>query len=132
VRNKFAAEKNVKIILLPRKKNQRENLRKKHPQQNIVIPERVLDGANLLASADLVISGGGTMNREAAVLGTPTATIFAGHWAGVDEYLLQKNLLLKIETFEDLAKIKLKKNSRPGLRNNSDTRSKVVDLILNE
>ena len=81
--DKFAACENVKIILLPRKKYQGEDLKKRHAQSNIIVPENVLDGANLLASADFVISGGGTMNREAAALGIPTATIFVGHAAAI-------------------------------------------------
>ena len=107
--DKFSADENVKIILLPRKKYQGAELRRKHPQSNIIIPERVLDGANLLAAADLVISGGGTMNREAAALGVPTATIFAGRTAAIDEYLFSEYRLQKIESAADLEKIKLEK-----------------------
>ncbi|MGI8556566.1 MAG: DUF354 domain-containing protein, partial [Pyrinomonadaceae bacterium] len=100
--DKFAAHENVKIILLPRKNQQGDELKAQHPQKNIIIPEKVLDGANLLAAADLVISGGGTMNREAAALGVPAATIFARHAAAVDEYLVRENRLLKITKREDL------------------------------
>jgi predicted glycosyltransferase len=128
--DKFAENKNTRIVLLPRKKRQGEVLRKKHPQMNIIIPEKVLDGANLLASADLVISGGGTMNREAAALGIPTATIFAGNWAAVDEYLLQEKLLQRIETIEDLEKIKLEKKSKLNIRDKKEVKKLVADLIL--
>lgn len=132
----FAIDKNVKIILLPRKKYQGEELRQKHPQENIIIPENVLDGANLLAAADFVFSGGGTMNREAAALGVPTATIFAGNWAAIDEYLLKENRLQKISTIEDLENIKLVKKSGLNLRStgNSDknVRKQVVNFILEE
>ena len=114
--DKFSSDENVKIILLPRKNYQGAELRKKHPQTNIIIPERVLDGANLLAAADLVISGGGTMNREAAALGVPTATIFAGRGAAVDEYLFGENRLQKIESAADLAKIKVEKKKCLNLR----------------
>lgn len=130
--DKFAENENVKIILLPRKKYQGEELRAKHPQKNIIIPENVLDGANLLASADFMISGGGTMNREAAALGIPTATIFAGNWAAVDEYLLQEKLLIKIENIEDLKKIKLAKKSKLNIRNKKEIKKIVADLILGE
>lgn len=126
----FSADENVKIILLPRKDYQGDELRKKHPQENIIIPERVLDGANLLAAADLVISGGGTMNREAAALGVPTATIFAGHTAAIDEYLFDENRLIKIETSDDLKKIKLEKKKDLNLRREKNVRRQVADLIL--
>lgn len=122
--------KNAKIILLPRKKYQGEELRKKHPSKNIIIPETVLDGANLLAAADIVISGGGTMNREAAALGVPVWTIFAGKQAAIDEYLINENRLRKIEKVKDLDKIELLKKPERNARKKSETRGKVADLIL--
>ncbi len=128
--DKFAGKQNVKIMLLPRKKDQGDKLREKHPQKNIIIPEKVLDGANLLASADFVISGGGTMNREAAALGIPTATMFTGNWAAIDEYLLQENLLVRIESFEDLDKIRLEKKSNLKIRDKKEVKKIVADLIL--
>lgn len=128
--DKFSANKNVKIILLPRKNYQGAELRKKHPQENIIIPERVLDGANLLAAADLVISGGGTMNREAAALGVPTVSIFAGHTAAIDEYLSGENRLIKIKTSADLEKIKLEKKKDLNLRREKNVLRQVADLIL--
>jgi uncharacterized protein len=130
--DKFAKDENVKIILLPRKNYQGEELRLKHPQTNIIIPEKVLDGANLLASADFVFSGGGTMNREAAALGVPTATIFAGIPAAIDEYLFRENRLLKIETSDDLAKINLVKKKGLNLREGKNVREQVVNYILED
>jgi uncharacterized protein len=128
--DKFASDENVKIIVLPRKSYQGEELRKNHPQANIIFPKEVLDGANLLASADFVFSGGGTMNREAAALGVPTATIFAGEWAAIDEYLVRSNLLQKIENIDDLAKINLKKKTGLNLRKNENVLEQVVNFIL--
>lgn len=128
--DRFSKNENVKIVLLPRKKYQGEELRKKHSSKNIIIPETVLDGANLLAAADLVISGGGTMNREAAALGVPAWTIFAGKQAAIDEYLISENRLRKIETVEDLAKIELVKKKGRNARRNSETRGRVAGLIL--
>lgn len=130
--DKFAEKENVKIILLPRKNYQGEELRRKHPQKNIIIPEKVLDGANLLASADFVFSGGGTMNREAAALGVPTATIFAGHQAAIDEYLFREGRLLKIETSADLAKINLVKKKGLNLREGKNVREEVLNFILED
>ncbi|MEP6901095.1 MAG: DUF354 domain-containing protein, partial [Actinomycetota bacterium] len=130
--DKFAAGVNVKIILLPRKDYQGEELRRKHPEPNIIIPEKVLDGANLLAAADFVFSGGGTMNREAAALGVPTATIFAGHPAAIDEYLFREGRLLKIETSADLAKINLVKKKGLNLRDGKNVREQVIKYILED
>ncbi|MBK8813367.1 MAG: DUF354 domain-containing protein [Acidobacteria bacterium] len=129
---RFAAEPNARIVVLPRKHYQGEGIRKAHPQPNIIFPERVLDGANLLAAADLVISGGGTMNREAAALGVPTATIFAGRPAAVDEYLLREGRLLRIESSADLSKMELRKKTGLDVRDASGVRDQVVNFILNE
>lgn len=126
----FAEDRNVKIILLPRKDYQGADLKKKHPQKNIIIPEKVLDGANLLAAADLVISGGGTMNREAAALGVPAVTIFAGHTAAIDEYLFRENRLQKIEKANDLAKIKIQKKKGLNIRRENNVRKQIVEYIL--
>jgi predicted glycosyltransferase len=128
----FAAAENVKIILLPRKKYQGDALRRAHPGANIIIPSRVLDGANLIAAADLVVSGGGTMNREAAALGVPVATIFAGKAAAIDEMLIREGRMLKIETRRDLDKIKLAKKPAGRARKFTQTKAKVADLILRD
>lgn len=127
---KFAATPGCKIILLPRKTYQGEELRRAHPHANIIIPDAVLDGANLIAAADLVISGGGTMNREAAALGVPMATIFAGKTAAIDEYLIKENRMTRIDSSADLDRLTLKKKPARDPRRNNDVKKQVVDLIL--
>ena len=128
--DKFSTDENVKIILLPRKNYQSGQLKARHPQKNIIIPEKVLDGANLLAAADFVVSGGGTMNREAAALGVPTATIFAGRAAAIDEYLVRENRLSRITKIEDLARVKLVKKSGLNIRGGKEARAQIVNFIL--
>ena len=54
------------------------------------MPDHAVDGASLVAGADLVVSAGGTMNREAAVLGTPVYTALAARLGGVDERLVAR------------------------------------------
>ena len=130
--DRFAANENVRIVLLPRKSYQGDELRKRHPQPNIIIPDRALDGANLIASADLVISGGGTMNREAAALGVPAYTIFAGEPAAIDQYLIDSGRLVAIKTSEDVATIMPRKKEGLSLRGNSRARAEVADLILED
>ncbi|MBK7391829.1 MAG: DUF354 domain-containing protein [Chloracidobacterium sp.] len=127
---KFAAVPGCKIILLPRKTYQGDDLRREHPHANIIIPDRVLDGANLIAAADLVISGGGTMNREAAALGVPVATIFAGKTAAIDEYLISENRMMRIDSSADLDLIPLRKKPARNPRRNNEVRRQVADLIL--
>ncbi len=127
----FAAQENTKIILLPRKIYQGAELKKRHPQANLIVPEKVLDGANLIAAADLVISGGGTMNREAAALGIPVATIFAGKPAAIDEMLIRENRLKQINSKEDLQNLlPLGKKSAVYIRRTLQTKAQVANLIL--
>jgi predicted glycosyltransferase len=81
-----AARDDVEAVVLPRTTGQGARYR---PDTRIRIPERAVDGSSLLAAADLVIGGGGTMNRESAVLGIPTYTVFAGKLAAVDAELIR-------------------------------------------
>jgi predicted glycosyltransferase len=129
----FAAQENAKIILLPRKTYQGAELKKRHPQPNIIVPQKVLDGANLIAAADLVISGGGTMNREAAALGVPVATIFAGKTAAIDEMLIRENRLKQVNSKEDLQNLlPVGKKSVVKIHRALQTRGQVADLILSD
>ena len=52
------------------------------------MPDRAVDALSLVALADLVVSAGGTMNREAVALGTPVYTTFSGRLGAVDEQLV--------------------------------------------
>lgn len=85
----------VGAIVLPRTPEQAADLAPGLPS-NAVIPDEVLDGSSLVRSADLVISAGGTMNREAAVFGTPAYTVFAGVQGAVDDDLIARGLLTRI------------------------------------
>ena len=61
------------------------------------MPEHAIDAQSLVAYADLVISAGGTMNREAVALGTPVFTTFEGRLGAVDEALLREGRLRKLD-----------------------------------
>ena len=61
--------------------------------ERLIVPERAVDGRSLVALADLLVSAGGTMNREAAVLGTPVWSIFEGRLGAVDEMLIREGRL---------------------------------------
>src|SRR5438874_8666929 len=67
---RLSAMPSVKIVLLPRNDSQRRVYSTRAGSQ-LIQPPGPLDGSNLIAYSDLVISAGGTMNREAAALGTP-------------------------------------------------------------
>jgi uncharacterized protein len=77
----------VQIVLLPRTSEQRARYEALSPR--IRVPRHAVDAGSLLAAADLTLGAGGTMNRESAVLGTPTYTVFAGKLAAVDAELMR-------------------------------------------
>jgi len=81
----------------------------------MIIPGSPVDGLNLIWFSDLVVSGGGTMNREAAALGVPVYSIFRGKIGAVDRYLVQQNRLVLLETRSDIrTKIRLARWNRPA------------------
>ena len=96
-----ATRDDVRAVLLPRTAAQAERLRA-HDLPSVVVPERAVDGHSLVAGADLVVSAGGTMNREAVVLGTPVYTTFAGRMGGVDERLIAEGALRPLERLDDI------------------------------
>jgi uncharacterized protein len=97
----------VKMVLLPRNQNQGSDIRAKwgklFANGQAMIPDHVTDGLNLIWHSDLVISGGGTMNREAAALGVPVYSIFRGEIGAVDRYLASTGRLILIESPEEVA-----------------------------
>jgi uncharacterized protein len=96
---------NVKTFLLPRTKKQEGKLRRRWPdlfqEEKVVVPE-VVNGLDLIWVSDLVISGGGTMNREAAALGVPVYSIFRGKIGAVDQYLADTGRLTLLQTANDV------------------------------
>ncbi len=103
---RFVANPNTQILLLPRNKRQEAELRSSWTESiaagKILIPEHVEDGLNLIWNSDLVISGGGTMNREAAAMGVPVYSIFRGKIGAVDRYLAEEGRLIMLETADDV------------------------------
>jgi predicted glycosyltransferase len=94
-----------------------------------VIPNGALDGLNLIWHSDLLVSGGGTMNREAAALGVPVYSIFRGTIGAVDRHLQQSGRLVLIESVEDVAaKIRLEKRPYKSLGEATSRRS--LDQIV--
>jgi uncharacterized protein len=115
--NFLGSRPQVKMILLPRNERQAADIRSKwralFTSGHALIPSRVTDGLNLIWHSDLVISGGGTMNREAAALGVPVYSIFRGEIGAVDRYLASTGRLTLIERPQDVAeKLVLTKRDR--------------------
>ena len=82
----------VHAFVLPRTEEQREYVRSLE-LPSVIVPEEAVDAQSLIAFADLVVSAGGTMNREAAALGIPVYTTYGGRLGGVDEELIRQGRL---------------------------------------
>jgi uncharacterized protein len=82
----------VQAVVLPRTEAQREYVRGLE-LPSVIVPERAVDAQSLIALADVVVSAGGTMNREAAALGVPVYTTYGGRLGGVDEKLIREGRL---------------------------------------
>jgi predicted glycosyltransferase len=89
-----AAAEGVQPVVLPRVDAQRAEL---SAVPGFLVPERAIDAQSLIAAADLVISAGGTMNREAVALGTPVYTTFSGRMGAVDERLIAEGRMGRLE-----------------------------------
>ena len=99
----------------------------------MLIPDHPVNGLNLIWHSDLVVSGGGTMNREAAALGVPVYSIFRGKIGAVDRYLADTGRLTLLETPADVyAKLKLQHWKRPTRPEdvNALTLDWIVDNII--
>jgi uncharacterized protein len=105
---RFLQTPDARILLLPRNKRQEAELKSAWADAlasgKLIIPDHVEDGLNLIWNSDLVVSGGGTMNREAAAMGVPVYSIFRGQIGAVDQYLAREGRLVMIETVEDVRK----------------------------
>lgn len=127
----------VRGILLPRNHKQEVRIRKSwanlFSEGKLAIPDHAEDGLNLIWYSDLVISGGGTMNREAAALGVPVYSIFRGKIGAVDRYLADNGRLVLIETAEDVrTKVVLARRSRPAAPQTAErpALNKIVNDII--
>jgi predicted glycosyltransferase len=85
----------VQAVVLPRTSEQREYV-KQLALPSLLVPEHAVDAQSLIALADLVVSAGGTMNREAAALGVPVYTTYGGRLGGVDEALIREGRLVPL------------------------------------
>jgi uncharacterized protein len=114
---------NVRVVVLPRNDSQRATYSNR---ADVIVPKSPLNGPNLIAASDLVISAGGTINREAAALGVPAASIYLGKWAAVDEELLKEGRLRRIANSDDIRALSVRKKDAMAPRRSRE----VIDEIL--
>ena len=122
----LGAHDEVQAVVLPRTDEQREFVRRLELPSTIV-PDRAVDAQSLIALADIVVSAGGTMNREAAALGVPVYTTYGGRLGGVDEQLIREG---RLKPLTDPRALELRKRAgSSGSRIRREPRL-LLDLLL--
>ena len=125
--NSLLTNEKVRVILLPRNTAQRTQYQER---ANLIVPPEPLPGPDLIAASDLVISAGGTINREAAALGVPVASVYAGKWAAVDEQLVKEGRLKRISKSQDIRDLPLTKKDNMSPRRSMSVIDEVMRMIL--
>jgi len=125
----------VRIVILPRNEIKQTMWIKKIWAElletgKIIIPDHVVNGLNLIWHSDFVVSGGGTMNREAAALGVPVYSIFRGKIGAVDRYLSANGRLTFLKSVDDI-KEKVRIVSRDKSINFQKGNKNALDVIVN-
>jgi len=126
VLERLATDPRAQAVVIPRTERQAERARSLSGPGRIVVPAEAIDAQSLIAFADLVISAGGTMNREAVALGTPVYTLFSGRIGAVDEALIAAG---RLRPLRSVAELVLARRTAPvGVRNPRDPQI-LVDAI---
>ncbi len=107
---RLAADPGTVAVVIPRTEAQGAEIRARN-DPSLIVPNEAVDAQSLIAFADLVVSAGGTMNREAVALGTPVQTIFSGRMGALDERLIEAGAL---RVLADPAEFELRKRDRPA------------------
>ncbi len=115
----FLSDDNTFTVILPRTGEQKHEIEQlikelKLDRTRCFLIEKAVNGLDLAANVDLLVSGGGTMNREAVLLGTPVYSIFAGKQGALDAAMEKRGLMTFIRKPEDISKIKLEKETSAG------------------
>jgi predicted glycosyltransferase len=126
--DRIAAADGASAVVLARTSEQGAQIAHRHAaQRSVIVPEHAVDAPSLLVAADVVVSAGGTMNREAVALGVPVHTVFAGRLGGVDEQLLASGRMHQLASADDIQLVRREHvGARPPLRDPNE----LLDLIL--
>ena len=108
------ADPGVRCVVLPRYPEEADRLRALG-RGRLVVPTRAVDSRSLMAMADLVLGAGGTMTREAALLGSPTLSVFSGRAPAVDRWLVERGLLGRLERADDILPVRCRTNGEADL-----------------
>lgn len=125
----------VHVLMLPRTIDQAKTLQAylhRHVGRNIFFARRVYEGPRIILCSDLVISGGGTMNREAATLGIPVYSIYQGPMGCVDRHLIDTGKLKHVDRIEVVKEIQFKKLERPKPEERCGAAQMLSSFIVNK
>ena len=125
VLERLGRDPGVHAVVIPRTVEQREQF-VAAALPSLIVPADAVDAQSLIALADLVVSAGGTMNREAVALGTPVYSTFAGRLGGVDEHLVRAGRLRMLVAADEIELVK-QHGEREVARRDPAV---LVDLIL--
>jgi predicted glycosyltransferase len=125
VLERLGRNESVQAIVIPRTAEQRDHVRGLG-LPSVLVPDRAVDAQSLIALADLVVSAGGTMNREAVALGVPVYSTFGGRLGGVDELLIREGRLIPLR---DPHALDLRKHQGKRERMRRDP-AMMLDLLL--
>jgi len=100
--------KKYQVVVSPRTEEQKDSYKK---IEGVIVLEKLVDGPTLMKSVDMITGGGGTMNREAAVMGKPVISLYSGELLASDKYLIKKGLMIHNQnpSFELIDKVMKKK-----------------------
>jgi predicted glycosyltransferase len=104
----LAVEPDVCLLVLPRTEGQRReyaSLAARLPAVRVL--DQMIDGPSLICASDLVVCGGGTMLREAAVLGVPAVSVFSGPLGAIDRSLVREGRATLVRSDEDIRRIRV-------------------------
>ncbi len=116
----------AQAVVLPRTEEQRDELAH---AGGLIVPERAIDAQSLIWYADLVVSAGGTMNREAVALGTPVFTVFEGRLGAVDERLIADGRLARLTDPDQVQLVKRDRDPAASDRVRRDP-AVIAELLL--
>jgi predicted glycosyltransferase len=122
----LGAHPEVQAVVLPRTDEQRAFVRRLE-LPSMIVPEGAVDAQSLIALADVVVSAGGTMNREAAALGVPVYTTYGGRLGGVDEQLIREG---RLKPLTDPRALELQKRDAASMTRMRREPKEMLDLLL--
>jgi len=125
VLQRVGSDERVHAVVLPRTEEQRDYVRSLG-LPSLIVPDHAVEAQSLVALADLVVSAGGTMNREAVALGTPVYTTYGGRLGGVDEALIRSG---RLRPLTDPRALSLEKKAGPGERTRRDPNLIVEEML---